>query len=71
MGSDFGARYRKGADGELEELEAFGGATDLEVSGFRRVEGGDSVPRSGERTGVLERNRDELGSGKVGLELLE
>ncbi|KAK8588480.1 hypothetical protein V6N13_087401 [Hibiscus sabdariffa] len=71
VGSDFGARYGKGADGELEELEAFRGASSLEISGFRRVEGGNSIPRGGERAGVLEGNGDEVGRGEMGLELLE
>ena len=41
----------KRADGELEELEAVGRAPGLEVGGFRRVEGEDTVPR-GRRGGA-------------------
>ena len=62
MGSNFGARDGKGADCELEDLEAISGALGFEIGGFRCVEGGDTVPSGGERTGVLEGNSDEVGS---------
>ena len=71
MGSDFGARDSEGADSKLENLEAFGGASGLEVGDFRSVEGGDAVPSGGERACILERNGDEVGRGEVGIDLLE
>lgn len=71
VGSDFGARDGEGADSELEELEAVGGSSGLEVGGFRAVKGGDAVPSGRERAGVLEGNGDEVGRGEVGVEVVE
>lgn len=62
----------KGADGEVEELEALGGEPSLEVSGFVGVEWHDAVPRSRRgRARLLHRYGDEVGGRDVGLNLLQ
>lgn len=49
-GGDFGAVVDdfERANGELDELEAFGGMAGLEVGDFGGIEGGDTVPGGGE-----------------------
>lgn len=71
VSEEIGRSNGEGADGELEELEALGGALGLGVGGVGRVEGEDAVPRRGHGAGPLQRDGDEIGVGDVGLDLRE
>jgi hypothetical protein len=71
VSEELGVSNGEGADGELEELEALGGALGLGIGGVGRVEGEEAVPRRRHGAGPLQRHGDEVGVGDVGLDLRE
>lgn len=72
VGYNFGGRSPdgKGADSELEDLEALSGELGLVVGGVGDVKRLWAVPRRHGSTGVLQRDGDAVGIGDVGLQLL-
>lgn len=65
--NDLGRPHGERANGELKELEFFGGEPGLGVGGLGSVEGENAVPWSGDGASFLERYGHEVGLGDLRL----